>query len=136
MEQNLTEAQREQLPPEEVEAFENQKAQNLQVIEDELQAQMEADSNNEKRIAELVVQAKRSIDEERDKKKFTDKIYKKDFIPDKESVNCVPAIMSAMVSQIAIENEAVAASEAEVSTEPETIDDLFESFKEDIAIKT
>ena len=84
----------------------------------------------------MVREAQRSIDEERDKKKFNDKVYKKDFIPDKESINCVPAIMSAMVSQIALENEAAAASEAEVSTEPETIDDLFESFKEDIAIKT
>lgn len=80
--------------------------------------------------------AKRSIDEERDKKHFNDKVYKRDFIPDKESANCVPAIMSAMISQIAVENEAAAASEAEASTEPETLDDLFESFKEEIAIDT
>lgn len=80
--------------------------------------------------------ATRSIDEERDKKKhFSDKVYKNDFIPDKESANCVPSIMSAMISQIALENEQ-AASEVDGSTEPETLDDLFEAYKDEIAFDT
>ena len=49
--------------------------------------------------------SKRSYDEERDKAThFSDKIYKSDFIPDKETSNQIPSIMSAMVSQIAKEN--------------------------------
>ena len=43
--------------------------------------------------------SKRSIDEERDKATyFSDKIYKSDFIPDKETTNSIPSIMSAIVS--------------------------------------
>jgi len=41
----------------------------------------------------------RSIDEERDRSThFPDSVYKKDFIPNSETVNCVPSIMSAMVT--------------------------------------
>lgn len=41
----------------------------------------------------------KSIDEERDKAThFTDNVYKKDFIPNSETANCVSSVVSAMVS--------------------------------------
>jgi hypothetical protein len=100
-EATLTDAQKEALPPEEIEKFEQnekEKAENLQKIEEELEKEKELDAKNAERVKELLEMAKRSVDEEREKKHFNDKVYKKDFIPDKESTNCVPAIMSAMVS--------------------------------------
>lgn len=103
-EQTLTDAQKETLPAEEIEKFEQNekdKAENLAKIEEEMEKEKEQDNKNADRIKTLLEEAKRSVDEERDKKHFNDKVYKKDFIPDKESTNCVPAIMSAMVSQIA-----------------------------------
>ena len=81
--------------------------------------------------------AMRSIDEERDRSThFPDAVYKKDFIPNSETVNCVPSIMSAMVSQIAFENQQSQFSNNNESTEAETVDDLFEHFQREINIDT
>ena len=105
-----------------------------------MDTQKEQDVKNQDRIKELLRLSRRSIDEERDKEThFSDKVYKSDFIPDKESINCVPSILSAMVSQIAVENAQVAGSqdlEADNSTEPETLDDIFENYQREIAYDT
>jgi hypothetical protein len=77
----------------------------MALIESEMDTKKEQDVKNAIRIKELLQLSKTSIDERTDKEtRFTDKVYKADFIPDKESINCVPAILSAMVSQIAVEN--------------------------------
>lgn len=84
--------------------------------------------------------SKKSLDEEKQPSDFSNKIYKNDFIPDKESTNSVPAILSAMVSQIAIDNtnlgETVRDDDFEASTEAETLDDLFKDYEREIAIET
>lgn len=125
---------------EQKEELDMQRHASVKTIESEIDKEKEADQKNQDRVKELLQLAKRSIDEERDKKvHFGDKVYKDDFLPDKESANCVPSILSAMVSQIAAENEQPAAtqgSEAEASTEPETLDDLFESYQQEIAYDT
>lgn len=77
-----------------------------------------------------------SIDEETGREnRFSDKVYKADFIPDKESSNSVSALMSAIVIQIAVENSHEL-SQAEVSTEPETLDDIFDSFRREVSFDT
>jgi hypothetical protein len=54
-------------------------------IEGELEIQTLLDKKNQERIKELIKLASRSIDEERNKSfHFSDSIYKKDFIPNKE----------------------------------------------------
>lgn len=81
--------------------------------------------------------SKRSIDEERDKSTyFSDKIYQSDFIPDKETSNQIPSIMSAIVSQIAQENLGFDHSQMDASTEPETLDDIFDLYKQEVAYET
>ena len=97
-----------------------------------MNTQKEQDIKNRERIDYLLVQAKRSIDEERDvKTHFSEKVYHSDFIPDKESINTISSIMSAMVSQIATEHSPDH-SQVEASTEAETIDDIFEKFENEI----
>ncbi len=54
-------------------------------IEGELETQTQLDKKNQDRIKELIKLASRSIDDERNKNfHFSDNIYKKDFIPNKE----------------------------------------------------
>ena len=79
----------------------------------------------------------RSLDEDNIKKPdyFSDTIYKSDFLPSKQSMNTVSSIMSAMVSQIAKDNQ-FSMREDPSSTEPETLDDLFDHFEEQIAYET
>ena len=95
-------------------------------IESEIDTQKEQDVKNQERIKDLLQYSKRSIDEERDPAYFKDDIYKSDFIPDKESANTVPSIISAMVSQIAQENSQFMESNLDKSTEAETLDDIFD----------
>ena len=110
-EQQLNEQQKEQMSQEERDDFEMQKQESVKNIESEIDTQKDQDTKNQDRIKELLRLSRRSIDEERDKEThFSDKIYKADFIPDKESINCVPSILSAMVSQIAVENAHLAGS--------------------------
>ena len=81
--------------------------------------------------------AKNSLDEGRDASHFNDKTYKRDFIQQPEVKNTVASVMSAMVSQIDFENNASnltgGKSKMEESTEPETLDDLFDNFQREIA---
>ena len=92
---------------------------------------------NAERIQQLLQLSKRSIDEERDfKTHFPREIYDSDFIPDKESMNSVPAIVSAMVSQIAEEHSKFMDSNMDKSTEPETVDDIFEQYEKEIQYDT
>ena len=95
-----------------------------------MDTQKEQDIKNQDRIIQLLKMSKRSIDEERDKSTyFSDKIYQSDFIPDKETSNQIPSIMSAIVSQIAQENLGFDHSQMDASTEPETLDDIFDLYK-------
>jgi hypothetical protein len=74
-------------------------------VEQELLDQKKEDAKNQVRIKELLKLATVSLDEGRDKSTyFSDKVYKADFIPNNETVNCVPSIMSAIVSQIGFDN--------------------------------
>lgn len=92
---------------------------------------------NKARTQELLKEAMRSLDEEHKQipDYFDDKIYKRDFLPSKQSMNCVSSIVSAMVSQIAAENQ-FSVRDDPASTEPETLDDLFDEYEEDIAYET
>jgi len=138
--QQLDDARKEQMSQDEKDDFEVQRQESVKNIESEMDTQKEQDVKNQERIKELLHLSRRSIDEERDTATyFTDKVYKADFIPDKESINCVPSIVSAMVSQIAVENAQAAGgreSEMEASTEPETLDDIFENAQREIAYDT
>ena len=82
-------------------------------------------------------EAKKSLEEHRPEGYFTDKVYKKDFIPNPEVSNNVSSIMSAMVSQIALDNQGSMMSEqsnaGDESTQPETLNDLFEDYQREIA---
>jgi hypothetical protein len=94
---------------------------------------------NQARTAELLQEATRSLDEENAAKPehFSDSIYKTDFLPSKQSMNTVSSIVSAMVSQIAQDNMSqFSVREDPASTEPETLDDLFDDFEEQIAFET
>ncbi len=75
-----------------------------------------------------------SIDDTKDYSGFNLKPYNQNFIKNKESKNCISAIMSAMVHQIAKGDQNYHSIETheEVSTEPETIDDLFEDLEREI----
>ena len=92
---------------EEADAAAAEQQESQKQLESEMDTQKEQDIKNQDRVIELLHMSKRSIDEERDKATyFTDKIYRSDFIPDKETSNNIPSIMSAIVSQIAQENVA------------------------------
>ena len=136
--QQLTETQLEAMTEEQKEAHEAAGEEAKKQLEDEI-AQMEAtDKENAARIQVLLQEARRSLDDENKAKTgyFGDKVYEGSFLPSKETVNCVSSIMSAMVSQIAAERDEQSVSEVEASTEPETLDDLFDCFQEEIAYDT
>ena len=125
------------LSQEEQEEFENQKQSQLDSVEQELLDQKNEDLKNQARIKELLQLATVSLDEGRDKSThFSDKVYKADFIPNNETVNCVASIMSAMVSQIGFDNSQHNSQFSNQSTQAETIDDLFDHFQKEIAIDT
>lgn len=107
-------------------------------LDKEIQEMEEQHNANLQRTKELLKEARRSLDDENKVKTgyFRNDTYESSFMPSKETINCVSSIMSAMVSQIVAEHEQHSVSEIEESTEPETIDDLFENFKEEIAIET
>lgn len=92
---------------------------------------------NKAKTAELAKEAMRSLDEEHivNSEYFSDKIYKMDFLPSKQSMNTVSSIVSAMVSQITTDNQ-FTMREDPSSTEPETLDDIFDQFEENIAYET
>jgi len=134
--QGLTEAQKESMSPEEQEAFTQQLQENTESIVSEIAEQTKADEQDADRIAELKELAKRSLDEDRPKGHFSDKTYQRDFIPNSEVSNGVAAVLSAMVSQISFENsqsQMTDQSVADESTQPETLDDLFENYQREIA---
>jgi hypothetical protein len=123
---------------EQIDEQEKAKQESADAIESEIDTQKQKDNENQARILELLQESKRSLDEEKDPSSFSDKLYKKDFIPDKESTNSVPSIMSAMISQIAIENGNLGETlrDEDASTEPETLDDIFDTYQKEIAIQT
>lgn len=98
------------MTPEQISVFETQKSESLQTLKEELENQIEADKLSERRIAELRVLARKSLDEHRDAGYFHDRIYKRDFINQPEVKNQVSSVLSAMVTQIEHENFAVSAS--------------------------
>lgn len=83
---------------EQLEEQEKAKQESAEQIESEIDTQKQKDNENQGRILELLKEAKRSLDEEKSPSSYSDKVYKNDFIPDKESTNSVPSIMSAMIS--------------------------------------
>ena len=56
------------------------------------------------------------------------KEYEHDFFESTEPSNSIASIMHGMVHQISVENQQTLESFREISTEEETIDDLFDDF--------
>lgn len=137
----LSDQQKDGLSQEQQEEFEKEKEGQLNEIDAEIDTQKQLDNQNLDRIQNLLQLARRSLDEERDKSTyFSDKAYQKDFIPNKEASNTVSSIMSAMVTQIAAENKDHSMMNesklAEESTEPESLDDLFDHYHKEIEYDT
>lgn len=86
------------------------------------------------RLKGLRAEIKLSIDDTKDYSGFNLKVYNSNFIKNKESKNCIPAIMSAMVFQIAKGDQVFHSIETheDLSTEPEFIDDLFDDLEKEI----
>ena len=133
--QIITELQRGAMSQEEIDEQETQKQENIKGVEEHLKEQTSNDKECQARIKELLGQARRSIDDEREPSHFKDATYKKDFINDRQISNQINSIVSAMVSQISVENTHNESHFTGNEEETEdTLDDLFESYSKEIAM--
>lgn len=65
----------------------------------------EASKKRAKEIESLKQRLKVSVDDERDYTKFDDSVFKKDFVKNDETANNISSTLSAMVSQIELDNQ-------------------------------
>jgi len=95
---------------------------------------VQEEQERQQRIVELRKSLKVSVDDARDYSTFNLNTYNTDFLKNHESKNCISAIMSSMITQIAKGDLAYTSLQTheDESTEPDTIDDIFDDFEKEL----